>query len=132
MAAFWQEKKLWEEQHIESYVFTQTHESNFIKAPATVSFRVAASGCTPVSGNENDMLLCYGGSIALIYSRILSEFEYWRSEMYKNDDYASVDCRISYNAVWHYPESVRFRIGLASGDTVRLESLDIVEFEEVE
>lgn len=132
ITAFRQEKKLWDNQHIESYIFTQTYESNFITIPKTVSFRVAASGCTPVSGNENDMLLCYGSSISLIYSRILSEFEYWRSEMYKNDDYVSIDCNISYNAVWHYPESVRFRIGLASGDALRWESLDVVEFKKLE
>ena len=89
---------------------------------------VSISGCTPISADENDIPLCYGGSISIIYSLILSDFKYWRSEMYKNDDYVSINCDISYNAVWHYPESVRFRIGLASGDAVQWENLDIIEF----
>jgi hypothetical protein len=131
IATFNREARLWEEQNIESYTFTQTHESNFIKTPVTIGFMVSISGCTPVSGDENDIPLCYGGSIPIIYSRILSDFKYWRSEMYKNGDYASINCDISYNAVWHYPESVRFRIGLASGDAVRWENLDIVEFKKL-
>jgi hypothetical protein len=132
IATFNLEKRLWEEQNIENYTFTQTHESNLIKTPATISFMVSISGSTPVSGNENDILLCYAGSIPLVYSCILSEFKYWRSEMYKSDDYVSINCSISYNAVWHYPESVRFRVGLASGDAVRWENLDIVEFKKLE
>jgi hypothetical protein len=132
IAAFNQEKRLWEEQNIENYTFTQIHESNFIKTPATISFVVSISGCTPVSGDENDIPLCYGGSIPIIYSRILSDFKYWRSEMYKNDDYVSISCNISYNTVWHYPESVRFRIGSVSGDAVRWENLDIIEFKKLE
>jgi hypothetical protein len=132
IAAFNQEKKLWEEQNIENYTFTQTHESNFIKTPTTTSFIVSISGCAPVSGDENDIPLCYGASIPIIYSRILSDFNYWRSEMYKNDDYVSINCNISYNTVWHYPESVRFRIVSVSGDAVSWENLDIIEFKKLE
>jgi hypothetical protein len=132
IAAFNQEKRLWEEQNIENYTFTQTHESNFITTPATTSFMVSISGCAPVSGDENDIALCYGASIPIIYSRILSDFKYWRSEMYKNDDYVSINCAVSYNTVWHYPESVRFHIGSSSGDAVRRENLDIIEFKKLE
>ncbi|MDR2446503.1 MAG: hypothetical protein LBD58_04310, partial [Treponema sp.] len=63
---------------------------------------------------------------------ILSDFKYWRSEMYKNEDYVSINCNISYNTEWHYPESVHFYIGLVSGDAVRWENLDIIEFKKLE
>jgi hypothetical protein len=130
ITAFNREKRLWEEQNIENYTFTQVHESNYTQSPAAISFTVSASATTPLSGDENDMLKCYGGSISLIYSVILSDFKYWRSELYKNDDYVSINFDISYNEEWHYPESVRFRIGLSSGEmfTGRWMNLDIVEF----
>jgi hypothetical protein len=95
---------------------------------------VSVSGTTTLSGNEDDMLKCYGGSIDLIYSVILFEFKYWRSELYKNDDYVSLDCGISYNAIWHYHELMRFYMGLSSGGMFagRWTNLDIVEFTKLE
>jgi hypothetical protein len=99
-----------------------------VKTPATASFAVSVSGSVPVSGDENDILLCYAGSIPLVYSRILSEFTYWRSELYKNDGCVSVICAVSYNTERHYPESVRFRVESASGDAVRREYVDIGAF----
>jgi hypothetical protein len=132
IVGFNRERRLWEDQNIAKYTFTQIHESNYIQSPATVSFMVSISGTTPLSGDENDVLKCYGGSISLIYSMILSEFKYWRTEMYKNDDYVSINCDISYNAVWHYPESMRFRIDLSSGEIGKWTNLDIVEFTKLE
>jgi hypothetical protein len=131
-AAFNRERKLWEDQNITNYTFTQVHESNYIQIPATISLMASISGAAPLSGDEHDMLKCYGGSISLIYSVISSELKYWRSELYKNDDYVSINCDISYNAVWHYPESVRFRIGLSSGAIGRWTNLDIIEFTKLE
>jgi hypothetical protein len=132
ITAFNREKRLWEDQNITKYTFTQVHESNYIQPPATIRCMVSISGTTPLSGDEHDMLKCYGGSISLIYSVILSDFKYWRSEMYKNDDYVSINCDISYNAVWHYPESVYFCIGLSSGEIGRWTNLDIFEFTKIE
>jgi hypothetical protein len=69
-----------------------------------------------------------------MYSRIASDLEHWREVVYKNAGYASLDCEISYNAEWHYPESVRMRIGLTSGGTYtgRWENVDIIEFTKLE
>ncbi|MDR3161242.1 MAG: DUF6174 domain-containing protein [Spirochaetaceae bacterium] len=132
IAAFNREKRRWADQNITDYTFTQVHESNHLEAPETIGFMVSISGTMPASGDWNDMGKGYTGSIFGMYLRILSEFQYWRSEMYKNDDYVSVDCEVSYNAVWHYPESLRFRVGLSSGESVRWANVDIVEFEKLE
>jgi hypothetical protein len=50
--------------------------------------------------------------------------------VYKTDGFSSLTVDVSYNAEWHYPESIRIRIGLTGGGTYagRWENVDIIEF----
>ncbi|GHV89018.1 hypothetical protein AGMMS50267_13780 [Spirochaetia bacterium] len=133
--AFNRELRLWEETAwgIKKYTFTQMHESNFVQPPAAVSYLVDVSGSTLLS-RESDRGKSFCGDIMVLYSRIASDVEHWKEELYKNADYASLDCDISYNTEWHYPERVRFSIGLTSGGTYTgwWENIDIIEFKKLE
>ncbi|GHV89462.1 hypothetical protein AGMMS50267_18220 [Spirochaetia bacterium] len=133
-AAFNRERDLWQAQGIKKYTFTQVHESAAIHPAATIPFLVDYSGTTPLSGKEGDMFKCFGGSIDLVYSRALSEADYWQDQVYKTDGFSSLNVDVSYNAEWHYPESIRIRIGLTAGGTYtdRWENVDIIEFKKLE